>query len=359
MGNTENPPVANRDDSTRELIWLESVALWIVILAGGWYLLRELGVILKPLLLAVLLGYIIIPIHTAVRRRFHGKVSVVVLAALPVIAILGLASLIQTAVRTISTEMPEYLATKNEMLSNLNHYLETKSHFLHRMYESFTNFSADSDTQLNEYYGRAAGIATDTVSTGLVVALYLLFMLLEAGRFPEKVKKAFSERYAGSIATMITSINHGISYYLRAKVQSSLVLAVPVFLVLIVFQTRLALVWAALTFFCNFIPYIGSVVAYSVPVTYALMQFKFGWEWLTIAVLLLAIHILSAMILEPKILGRAVGISPVVILFSLAFWGYCWGLSGMLLAVPLTVIFKIICEHVDTTRPIAKLIADR
>jgi AI-2 transport protein TqsA len=61
---------------------------------------------------------------------------------------------------------------------------------------------------------------------------------------------------------------------------------------------------------------------------------------------------------EPAVIGRAVGLSPVIILFALAFWGYCWGLTGMLLAVPLTVMLKIVCEHMDATRPLAKLVSD-
>ena len=109
-------------------------------------------------------------------------------------------------------------------------------------------------------------------------------------------------------------------------------LAVPVFVLLLVFDVRLVMLWAVLTFFCNFIPYLGSVIAYSLPTMFAAYQFGFGWEAITIAILLLAIHLICASVVEPKILGKAVGLSPVVILFALAFWGYCWGLTGMLLA---------------------------
>jgi AI-2 transport protein TqsA len=125
-----------------------------------------------------------------------------------------------------------------------------------------------------------------------------------------------------------------------------------------VFQTPFALIWAVLTFFCNFIPYIGSVVGYTVPTLFALVNFGFGWEFITIAVLLLTIHLVTASFVEPAIIGKAVGLSPVIILFALAFWGSLWGLTGMLLAVPLTVMLKIIAEHLDATRPMAKLVAE-
>jgi predicted PurR-regulated permease PerM len=63
-------------------------------------------------------------------------------------------------------------------------------------------------------------------------------------------------------------------------------------------------------------------------------------------------------VVEPAVIGKAVGLSPVIILFSLAFWGYLWGLTGMLLAVPLTVMLKIVAEHMSATRPMAKLCSD-
>ena len=156
----------------------------------------------------------------------------------------------------------------------------------------------------------------------------------------------------------IAGINRGIAGYLSAKVKASLILAVPVFVVLVVFRTPLALVWAVFTFFCNFVPYLGSVAGYGLPTLFVLVKFGFGWEWITVAILLLAIHLTSASVVEPAVIGRAVGLSPVVILFALAFWGYCWGLTGMLLAVPLTVMLKIVCEFMDATRPLARLVSD-
>ena len=100
------------------------------------------------------------------------------------------------------------------------------------------------------------------------------------------------------------------------------------------------------------------MAGYGLPTLFVLVTFGFGWEFITIAILLLAIHLTCASVVEPAIIGRAVGLSPVVILFALAFWGYCWGLTGMLLAVPLTVMLKIVCEHMDATRPVAKLVSD-
>jgi AI-2 transport protein TqsA len=150
-------------------------------------------------------------------------------------------------------------------------------------------------------------------------------------------------------------VSSAIVSYLRAKVKSSLVLAVPVGLILWVVGVKFAFLWAILAFLCNFIPYIGSVVSYVFPVAFAFLYFGVRWEPITAAILLLACQVVSASVVEPMIIGNAMGLSPLVILASLAFWGLLWGIPGMFLAVPLTVVAMIVMDHFETTRAVARL----
>jgi predicted PurR-regulated permease PerM len=91
---------------------------------------------------------------------------------------------------------------------------------------------------------------------------------------------------------------------------------------------------------------------------FAFVQLDFGWRPVVVAVSLLALRTLATDLLEPAITGKAVNLSPLVILASLSFWSLCWGLTGMLLAVPLTVMFKIILENVTPARPVAKMMTE-
>jgi AI-2 transport protein TqsA len=318
--------------------------------------LRELGDILKPLFVAVLIGYVILPVHLTVKRYVPGRLSIVASTILTLVALFLLTVLIQSSVRTLSDEVPKLTEKVQEQWKNWKeqiqeHYPDAWKHVSGLAFPEGDGTGRDLATQ---FFGVAAG----TLSTAAVVGLYLLFLLMEASRFPDRVQKAFAEPRAERIMATIAGINRGIAHFLTAKVKASLVLAVPVFVLLFVFQTRYALIWAAFTFFCNFIPYLGSVAGYSLPTLFALYQFGAGWEAVTIAILLLAIHLVVASVIEPAILGKAVGVSPVVILFALAFWGSLWGLVGLLLAVPLTVMMKIIAEHIDATRSVAKLVSD-
>jgi AI-2 transport protein TqsA len=189
-----------------------------------------------------------------------------------------------------------------------------------------------------------------------VVALYLLFLLMEGSRFPDRVRRAYTPERADEILQVAGQVNSAIVSYLKAKVKSSLVLAVPVGVVLWALGVKFALLWAILTFLCNFIPYIGSVIGYTLPIGFAFLFFGVRWEPITAAILLLLIHVGSASVLEPMIIGSAVGLSPLVILASLALWGLLWGIPGMFLAVPLTVVATIVMDHFDATRPISRLL---
>jgi AI-2 transport protein TqsA len=199
-------------------------------------------------------------------------------------------------------------------------------------------------------------LAADALLEACVVALYLLFLLLEGSRFPDRVRRAYPPERAEEILNIAGQVSSAIISYLRAKVKSSLVIAIPVGIVLWLVGVKFALLWAILTFLCNFIPYIGSVIAYSLPVGFAFLFYGIRWEPITAAILLLLIHVASASVVEPMIIGNAVGVSPLVILASLALWGLLWGLPGMFLAVPLTVVAIIVMDHFDTTRPISRLL---
>jgi AI-2 transport protein TqsA len=347
-----DPPPA---EPTAEAPSLATAARWVVVLVGAFFLLRELGPILRPLFLAVLLAYVVLPVYLAVKSRFPGRLALVVVAMLSVMLLFLLTAGIQATIGTLASEMP---ALNKKAVEMRDEFLKYTADRFPQTSDAVKNLLSSDESPVRDLTTRLVGMAADTLTTAIVVGLYLMFLLLEAGRFPDRVRRAFSEHRAGRVLDTISVINRGIADYLTAKVKASVILAVPVFVVLFVFQTRFALVWALLTFFCNFVPYLGSVVGYSIPALFALIQFGPGWESLTIAILLLAVHLTTASVIEPAVIGKAVGLSPVIILFSLAFWGAIWGLTGMLLAVPLTVMLKIIAEHIDAMRAVAKLVSD-
>lgn len=212
--------------------------------------------------------------------------------------------------------------------------------------------------QIRDFVVGAANVAGDTLVFAFIVGFYLLFLLLEVSRFPQRVRKSFANNQANQIMAVVDNINTAIAGYLRVKVKASLLLAIPVTFVLWIFGVKFAVLWGLLTFLCNFIPYLGSFIALSVPILFAFLQVEPIWKPIAAGLGVVAIHVIMTYLVEPTLVGKGVGLSPLVILGALAFWGQCWGLIGMFLAIPLTVMLKIVLENVAFTRPFAKMWGD-
>ena len=192
----------------------------------------------------------------------------------------------------------------------------------------------------------------------IVVAFYMVFLLQSASRLPDRIRSSFSSERATRILAITQSISRAISEYLVVKVKASLLVGIPVTLACWAFGITGAVTWGLITFFGNFLPYVGALVAFIPPVVLALLEFDSLWPPLIFALVLLLIHGITANLIEPAMTGKALGLSPLVVLIGLAFWSLLWGFVGLVLAVPLTVIFKIVLEHTPATRPLARMISE-
>jgi len=130
-------------------------------------------------------------------------------------------------------------------------------------------------------------------------------------------------------------------------------------MVLIFLGVDFALFWAFLIFLLNYIPTVGSIVAVIFPVTFSLLQFE-SWSIFTLLLIILtSVQLLYGNFLEPRLQGNKLNLSPLVIIFSLLFWGQMWGVVGMLLCVPIMVMINIVLSHIPATRGIAILLSEQ
>ena len=217
---------------------------------------------------------------------------------------------------------------------------------------------AETTARLKALASSLVNIAADFLAEALVVVFYLVFLLLEAHRLPARVRDGFPPGQADHVLEIIGSINRAMASYLRAKVLSSLVTALPVVAILWTFGVSFPGTWGVLAFVGNFIPYVGSLIALVLPVLLALLELEPPWRPLAVLALLLLVQFVTNNFIEPRLTAHAVDLSPLVVLVALAFWGLCWGAVGMVLAVPLTVMLKIVWENIALTRPLARLMAE-
>lgn len=317
----------------------------------------ELRALFRPLLFAVLSTYTLMPLYSRLRKHLPTSAAVVGLSAVVTAGFAVLAVAVLGSVMSLTAEETNW---RNRAIQRVREVSDWAHGF------SFVGPKQPGQTPPEELFATQVTeqlvMQFKALAVGLpevfAAGLYLLFFLVESARFPARVRRAYVPDRAKEILAVFGEINSAIIAYLRAKVASSLWLAVPVGVILAAFGVPFALLWGVLTFVCNFIPYLGTVVAYTLPVLFAAVEFGFTTQFAVVAGLVLVAHLLGAAIVEPLILGRAVGLSPLAILASLSVWGILWGVPGMFLAVPLTVVLKIVFEHLPATRPVARLLSD-
>jgi predicted PurR-regulated permease PerM len=206
--------------------------------------------------------------------------------------------------------------------------------------------------------GASVGAIT---SNSVTIFLYTVFMLLERGRLFRKIdllsaddgQRAAVNETVGDIATMVRQ-------YITVKTMTNLVTASISYVIMRFLNVDFAGFWALLIFVLNYIPIVGAVSAITLPVLLTLVQPDGGGvqkALITLALLVSAEQVMSSAI-EPRLIGKSLNLSPLVILLSLAVWGTIWGFAGALLAVPITVTVMIILTQFESTRPIAIMLSD-
>ena len=197
--------------------------------------------------------------------------------------------------------------------------------------------------------------------TFITIFLYLVFMLIERGRIFKKINSlGANARDRRAINETMGDIALLVRQYLTVKTISNLVTATISFIIMLIIGVQFAGFWALLIFLLNYIPIFGAASAIVFPVLLALVQPDGGglkMSLITLAALIGAEQIMSNGI-EPRLVGKTLNLSPLVILFSLSVWGTLWGFAGLLLSVPITVTLMLVLTQFKSTRAIAIMLSD-
>jgi AI-2 transport protein TqsA len=215
------------------------------------------------------------------------------------------------------------------------------------------------DSHVGKALRAAVGNFLEFLTATFVVLIYLIFLIAERVSLPGRVARAFGEARGKELMAVYEAINRAVHDYIALKTFVSFLQGFLSFVVLAAFGVDFAVMWGVLIFLFNFIPYIGSFVAVSLPIALGFLQYADEpWKPLLSAILLLLIQRAVDNLVEPRLTGQKLDLSPLLVLLALAFWGWLWGVVGMILAVPLTVIGKIILANIEATRPLARLISN-
>jgi AI-2 transport protein TqsA len=201
------------------------------------------------------------------------------------------------------------------------------------------------------------GAASSISLLALVLALTILG-LFEVRDFRERATRAFrDERHGTELIESVRQIAVKYQRYMGALFVTAVLQGVMVFLLALVLGLDFAFVWALMAFLLNFLPTVGSTIAVIPPTLFALLQFDGFGRTLAVFLGMSAVQLIMGNYVDPLIQGRFVALSPVVVLTSIVFWGWIWGVPGAFLGVPITVGIVVATDHFAKTRWIARLLS--
>lgn len=324
-----------------------AVAVGIVILLAA---LKAAAALVVPLLLAITIAVAFQPISDRLAKRGLPPVVAVILSVVCVIgAIVAIGTLVVLAARDLAAAAPTYAEQLDGAWQDVQAWL--KSRGLEKL--APTSDSVDAGATASRLVTDAVIIASGILGDLLNVLFLTVFIQLEADLLKRKLKLILGD---GDAVGRTMSALDEVQRYLRVKFTLSLANGVLLGLWCWIWGVSNPVLWGVLAFALNFVPVIGSLIAAIPPVLFGLLELGPGGA-LGIVSGYVAVNVLVDNVLEPKLMGRAMGLSPLVLMISLLIWGWVLGPVGALLSVPLTVSVRIALDYHPRTRWIGLLLA--
>ena len=339
-------PTTPTTPATRVQQSLFQLAALIVIVAG----MKLASEIVVPFFLAIFIAVVAGgPIGWLEQRKVPLWLAILLVLSALVVAFAGLGALIGQSVTQFLAQLDFY----QHRVAELSH---AALRLLSRIGVHFDGGAlADylNPGEIMQLVGATLRGFGGVLSNGFLILLTVVFMLLEAASFPQKLRQTLRdpEHSLPHFERFTSTVNR----YMAIKTSISLVMGVIVALLLMLLGVDFPLLWGLLTFLLNYVPNIGGIIAAVPPVLLALIQLGTGTA-LIAAGGILAVHMVLGNWLEPRYMGHGLGLSTLVVFLSLVFWGWVLGPVGMLLSVPLTMTVKIALEVNPTTHWLAVLL---
>ncbi|WP_051568309.1 AI-2E family transporter [Crocinitomix catalasitica] len=253
-----------------------------------------------------------------------------------------------------------------ELSSNMDSYQSNLNLFNQQFSDRFgydlmsQSQGALGDFDFTKILGAIINSFTDILGNIFMIGLYLLFMLLEETVFEQKMQAVFANvSNKREIRSAITKIDTAVGDYIVLKTIVSLITGTLSFIGLRIIGVDSPLFWAFLIFVLNFIPTIGSLIGTIFPAIIAVLQFGDLNMGLVVLAVIGGIQLVVGNIVEPKLMGNSLNISSLVVILSLSLWGAIWGILGMILSVPITVILIILFAQFPSTKNIAIILSEK
>jgi AI-2 transport protein TqsA len=325
---------------------LVNIAALIIIFAGVIYA----KTIITPFLLALFISIVCEqPISWLEKRRLPRWLALIIVLFGMIFLFTGFAFLIGETVSSFSGNLSKYESTLTDISNSFIQFLNEKGYKIHQD----QIFNLVQPAKILEFTAGALNKLISMMGNTFLIFLIVIFTLTEFGSFAIKAKAILlgSDKSVSYFSTILQNIRH----YLGIKTLICLLTGILVYIALLIIGVDYPLLWALIAALMNYIPNIGSIIAAVPAVLFALIQLGLGGAIWTLGSFMIVNNVLGNFI-EPRIMGKGLGLSTLVVFLSLLFWGFIFGTVGMFLSVPFTMAIKIILEQNEKTRWIALIL---
>ncbi|MGC6416452.1 MAG: AI-2E family transporter [Bradymonadia bacterium] len=335
-----------------------SSRLLVIVLLG--VILVSLKAVLIPFVLAVFFAFLLRPIvKSMVERRVPMGLAITFAELVAVLPMLGLITIFLSTAGPLSEQLPKY---QDQIVYQLGKAIDgvltqvgsakrreaIRKEIAQNLVPGLLNTSAD-------FIQRGIQAVTTALGTFLLALVFSAFMLLETARIREKFIETFGR--SDNLSADLEGISSDVRRYVVAKTFISALTAVAVWIFLELTDVDFALFWGLIAFPLNFIPTVGAFVASIPPILLASIDpTHSAWSTVGVAIGLLTLNGVIGAVLDPRYVGSAVRVSPLVVFLSVLIWGVVWGPIGMILAVPIMVCLKVVCGRVPALHPFARFV---
>ena len=325
----------------------------LVIFALG-FILHQLQAIFKPLLIAVFLSFVFEPmvnIFTKIKIPKFLAFFISLIVVFVVIDLLGM--VIYASIASFVDEFPKYQDKFNALYKNILGFLKIPHEEVNAYFDQVKWSELWKKASLHSILGSTVGSFVNFLTNLFLILLFTVYIVLGREHFITKIRKAFDKERSDKAYHVFMNIHTGMQKYLVAKTLISLGTGITATVILLIFGVEFAYVWGLITFVLNFIPNIGSIIATIPPILVAFFQYGSVFPAVWVTMLLLANQMVMGNLVEPRVMGKSLNLSPLIVILSLIFWGFIWGPVGMVLAVPISATIQIVCANIDSLKPVS------
>jgi predicted PurR-regulated permease PerM len=333
LGTTEGSPVIK-------------VAALIIIFGGVMYAKSIITPILLALFISIICAY---PVSWLEKKKVPKGLALLIVILGIIVIFSGFAFLIGGALASFTSDVSKYASTLTNISNSFIQFLNAKGLKIPQDQLS----TLIQPAKILKITAGALNELFSMVGNTFLIFLIFLFMIMEFGSFSVKAKAILSDSDESN--AYFSTIIQNIRQYLGIKTLLCLLTGILIYVALWIIGVDYPLMWALIAALMSYIPHIGSIIAAFPAVLFALVQLGLGGALWTLGSFLFVNNVLGNFV-EPRIMGKGLGLSTLVVFLSLIFWGFIFGTVGMFLSVPITMTIKIILENNEKTKWIAILL---